>query len=76
MPNITMTIDEKTLKKARKVAVEKNTTLTALIRNYLETISETEEQQKHETIKKLKRIFKSSGVVVKKSWNRDDLYER
>lgn len=77
MPNITMTIDGKTLKKARKIAVEKNTTLTAMVRGYLEQVTEREENRKEEMIKKLKKSFHAAKIVVgEKKWKRDDLYDR
>ena len=43
MANITMSIDDKLLKAARKIAVEKDTSLTGLIRGYLEELVEKEE---------------------------------
>ena len=76
MPNITMTIDEKILKRARKFAIEKNTTLTALVRQHLVNIAEREEKEKEVTLRKLKSIFNNSNVIVDKKWSRDELHER
>ena len=33
--NITLNIDEEIVKKVRKIAIDKDTTLTAMVRNYL-----------------------------------------
>jgi hypothetical protein len=44
--NVTMAIDEDLLKKARKIAVDKNTTLTGLIRTYLKNLADQEERSK------------------------------
>lgn len=35
MPNITLRVDEEIIKKVRKIAIDKDTTLTAMIREYL-----------------------------------------
>ena len=44
MPNITLSVDEKTIKKVRKIAIEKNTTLTAMVRDYLHNVAERDER--------------------------------
>ena len=46
MPNITMTIDGDLLKKVKRLAVEKNTSLTALIRSFLEKMAERQNLKK------------------------------
>ena len=75
--NITMAIDEDLLKKAKKIAVDKNTTLTGLIRDYLAQIVEQEESNKQAIIEELERLFNESKMVVgKKKWTRDELHER
>jgi len=38
--NLTMSLDEELLKKSRKVAIEKNTTISSMIRNYLRQLTE------------------------------------
>ena len=77
MSNITMTIDEHLLKRVRKLAVEKNTTLTALIRSFLENMAERQKIKKEEVILKLKASFDNKKVKVGKiNWRREDLYER
>lgn len=75
--NITMAIDEDLLKKARKVAVDKNTTVTGLIRTYLNNLVEQEEKSKKEIISELSEIFDHSQAVIgEKTWMREDLYEK
>jgi len=77
MPNITMTIDQNLLKKARRMAVEKNTSLTALIRSFLEKMAERQDLKREETIVKLKNYFNDKKVKIGgKKWRREDLYER
>ena len=70
-----MTIDEKTLIQARKLAMEKHTTITALIRKYLKTLIAREELQKEEVIKKLDTCFNNKRVRIgPRNWRREDLY--
>ena len=77
MANITMSIDAKLLKEARKIAVEKDTSLTGLIRGYLKELVEKEEVLKEMAALELETIFASSEAVVgEKTWSRDDLHAR
>ena len=77
MPNITMTIDSQLLEQARKIAVEKNASLTSLIRDFLRRLVSQQNGRKDSTIKKLKNIFSHSRVEVGPvTWTRKDLYDR
>lgn len=77
MPNITMTIDSQLLRQARKVAVEKNESLTSLIRGFLKRLVSQEDSRKEETIKKLKALFSRSTVEVGSvTWTRENLHDR
>ncbi|MBK8872093.1 MAG: hypothetical protein IPN19_13930 [Elusimicrobia bacterium] len=77
MPNITMVIDDHLLRKARKVALEKGTTLSGLIRRFLKSIVTKEEMKKGASLARLTKIWESSGVVVGRiHWNREDLHGR
>jgi hypothetical protein len=77
MPNITLSVDEETIKKVRKIALEKETTLTAMVRNYLSSVARQDEQKKKTVLKKLKGSFKtlSRDMGVRK-WTRETLHER
>jgi len=75
--NVTMAINEDLLKKARKIAIEKNTTLTALIRKHLESLVEQEEQNRARIVSELVELFDQSNAVIgRKTWSREDLHER
>ena len=77
MPNITMTIDGDLLKKVKRLAVEKNTTLTALIRSFLEKMAERQNLKKEEITFKLEKHFNDRKVKIGgKNWSRESLYER
>lgn len=77
MPNVTMSIDADLLKKARKIAIDKDTSLTGLIRVYLEELVAKENALRDLKAAELEAVFeRSEAVVGKKTWSRDVLHER
>ena len=75
MSNITMTIDDDLLKKARKVAIDKGTSLTAMIRKYLKELVSRSESSREIARKKLLRLMEEEGCYMgEKKWTRDDLH--
>ena len=77
MPNITLSVDDEIIKKVRKIAIEKNTTLTAMVRDYLSSVAIRDDQEKNEAIKKLRKSFKTiSRDMGRRKWTREALYER
>ncbi len=77
MSNITMTLDDEIIIKVKKIAVEKNTTLTGLVRDYLTRIAKREDQRIEEVITELNRIMNAQDKKVGDiTWTRDELYER
>jgi hypothetical protein len=77
--NVTLSLDDQLVKKVRKIAVDRDTTLTGLIRGYLETLANEEsttERKKRER-EALERSFKKYQFTRGKgTWTRADLYER
>ena len=71
--NITLSIDEKTAKEARKAATEMGTSLNQLIRNYLETLA-----KKPQSSSDLEEFIGLSGQGRSMGWkfNREELHER
>ena len=77
MPNLTMTIEDDVLKKARKLAIDKNTSVTALVRTYLRRLAEKEDQNTEAVISELRQCFQSRVVDIgPRTWNREDLHAR
>ena len=77
MTNITLAIEEDVVKKVRKLAVERNTSLTGLVRETLRQLASREDQVTEDCIAELKACYETSPAKVgEKSWNRQDLYER
>jgi len=74
--NLTLTVDADLLRAARKVAIDRNTSVNQLVRDYLEQlVGEKERRQK--AAEELHRFFQTSRYKVGKiTWKRDDLHER
>ncbi len=77
--NVTLSLDDKLVKQVRKIAVERDTTLTGLIREYLKQIAEEDATsgRRRRELEALQRSFRKFSVNVgKRTWKREDLYER
>ncbi|MCC7202356.1 MAG: hypothetical protein IT393_06840 [Nitrospirae bacterium] len=74
--NITLAVDEKLLRKARSVASQKHTTITHLIREYLENYIRQNEAYDDAMLRMLKRFSRKPLSVGSKKWKREDLHER
>ena len=77
--NVTLTIDDELVKKARKIAAERDTTLTGLIRDYLaklaaEDAANDRRRREHEALERSFERFRFK--VGKRTWKRADLYVR
>jgi plasmid stability protein len=75
--NLTITVDEETVKRARMRALEEGTSVNAILREYLEDYAGV----KRERREALRRILASSRESTSatgpggRTWTRDDLYE-
>lgn len=77
MPNITLHVDEETIKKVRKIAVDKNTTLTEMVRGFLKSVADSDQFARDRMVKELHASFKGlSRDMGKRKWKREDLHER
>ena len=76
MKNVTIALDEKTLRDARRIAAERSTTLNALIRDFLErlTARESHSRSARRRIAELSREAKAE--VGERQWTREELHER
>lgn len=76
MKNLTLSIDEEVLSAVRKYAAERDSSVNALVREFLGSIAEREDRAK----KARKRIHElsdsSEARIGSKSWTRDELHER
>ena len=55
MSNITLSIDDEIIKRVRKITIDKNTTLTAMIREFLNSVAERDEPEKQKRAQSLLR---------------------
>ncbi len=77
MANLTLSIDEDLLKRARVRALEQDTSVNSLVRGYLEDFAGRGKQRK--AMSKVLELAASShsGSGPKgRTWTRDELYER
>jgi hypothetical protein len=76
MKNVTIALDESLLREARRVAADRGTTLNAMLREFLEELTERES----EAVKARRRIVelcrRSRAEVGPRTWSRDELHER
>jgi hypothetical protein len=77
--NITLSLDDALVKEVRKIAVERDTTLTGLVRAYLQELAaeHAKSGRKRRELEALERSFEELKVNVgKPTWKREDLHER
>ena len=77
--NITLSLDDDLVKEVRKIAVERDTTLTGLVRSYLQQLAaeDAKSGRKRRELQALEQSFKLLKVNIgKRTWKREDLYER
>ena len=77
--NITLSLNENLVKKVRKIAVDRDTTLTGLVRDYLENLAAEEaasgrKRRERETLEHSFERFQFK--VGKRTWTREDLHVR
>jgi hypothetical protein len=77
--NVTLSLDEKLVKEVRKIAVEQDTTLTGLVRDYLERLAaeSTGSGRKRREREALERSFAQFQFNIgKRTWKRGGLHVR
>jgi hypothetical protein len=77
--NITLSLEDQLVKEVRKIAVERDTTLTGLVRSYLQSLAteHAKSGRKRRELEALEESFKALKVNIgKRTWKREDLYER
>jgi hypothetical protein len=77
MANLTLTIDPDLLKRARMRALERDTSVNALVREYLERLGDPAEKPNPlEGFLALTELVHASSGPGGRTWTRDELYER
>lgn len=74
--NITLSIDEAIVKKVRKIAIDRDTTLNAMVREYLMSVADSDaavrKEQADALLASTERLARDMGP---RRWTRDDLYD-
>jgi plasmid stability protein len=77
MANLTITIDDETLRLARIRALHQGTSVNALLREYLEAYAVTDRtRQALDGFLELARRSRASSGAAGRRWTRDELHER
>ncbi|MGA2144808.1 MAG: CopG family transcriptional regulator [Bryobacteraceae bacterium] len=74
--NLTLVVEEDLLLAARKIALDRRTSVNQLVRDYLASLVE-ESGRRRMARARLKKAFETGLVEVgDQTWSRDDLYDR
>ena len=76
MKNITMRMEECVLRQARRIALERGTTVSAMVREYLNGIVKEEDRQDRARREILEMCQRSGAEIGDKRWDREELHER
>ena len=72
-----LNFDDEIIRKVRKIAVDRRTTLTEMVRSYLIRVAEEDAVQRELALANLQEMFrKHSREMGPGSWTRDELHER
>jgi hypothetical protein len=77
MPNVTFTVDDELLRKARKVAVDRDTTVTQLLRDFLEQLAGSDAALAKQRAEEFRRVVrKLARPAGGEKFNREDANDR
>jgi plasmid stability protein len=74
--NLTLTVDDELLRKARIRALEQGTSVNALVREYLEQFAGSSASDAMGAFLALARRSRASSGARGRSWSRDELHAR
>jgi Family of unknown function (DUF6364) len=75
--NITLSLDDKLVKEVRKIAVEQDTTLTGMVRDYLEKLAAENAatgRRRRERVALERSFAQFKFRIGKRNWTREDLH--
>ena len=76
MKNITLSVDENVLAAVRRHAAAQDSTVNALVREYLARLAEHDNRASRARARLLELSRKSQGRLGKKTWSREELHDR
>lgn len=74
--NITLSVDENVLATVRRHAAEHNSTVNAIVREYLTNLAAHEDRARQARARLRRLSAQSPGRLGKKTWSREDLHDR
>ena len=75
--NITLRVSDEVVRQVRKIAVDRNTTLTAMVREYLESVAARDAKAREQAVRALDDSFaRLSRPMGPHRWTRQELHER
>ena len=77
--NITLSLEDDLVREVRKIAVERDTTLTGLVRSHLQELAaeHTKSGRRRRELEALEESFRTLQFNMgERTWKREDLYER
>lgn len=76
MKKITLTIDDDVLASVRCFVAERNTSVNALVRDYLTTLASPENRATRARVRLRQLTKQSKGRLGRKTWSREELHHR
>ena len=77
MSNVTLSVDDEVIRKVRKIAFDKHTTLTNMVRDFLNATARMDIDGKGRARRRLDKSFAVLGRRMgKRTWTREELHER
>jgi hypothetical protein len=76
MRNITLSVDDHVLAAARRHAAERNSSVNALVRDFLTNLAAQDDRARRARARLRQMSAKSKGQLGEKSWTREELHER
>lgn len=76
MKNITLSVEEEILAAVRRYTAEHNTTVNALVREYLTNLAGHHDRARRARVRLRQLSKQSQGQLGDKTWTREDLHER
>lgn len=75
LANLTVAIDDALLQRAREAAVRENTSVNALVRDFLSRYVDAR-SQRLQALERFESVAAASGSRSQEPWNRESLHQR
>jgi hypothetical protein len=76
MKNITLSVDDDVLAAVRRLAAERDTSINALVREYLTNLAARQDRARRARARLRALSRQSQGRLGKRTWTREELHDR